>query len=200
MLYIVHENKKKLLTVNQYAVKVGVTPQTVRDWSNAGKIEVERTPGGHRRIVVREEIPEEVVCYCRVSSYKQKDDLQRQVEFMKSKYPEAKIIKDIGSGLNAKRKGIRSILESSMSGVKQTVIVAHRDRLGRFGFDLFKWIIERNGGELLVLDKTEHSPESELTSDLLSILHVFSCRMHGLRSYKAKIAKALSDKGTESDL
>ena len=191
---------KKLLTVNQYAVKVGVTPQTVRDWCNAGKIEVERTPGGHRRIVIREEVPEKVVCYCRVSSYKQKDDLQRQVAFLSSEYPNAEIVKDIGSGMNAKRKGLRSVLESSMSGVKQTVIVAHRDRLGRFGFDLFRWIIERNGGELLVLNKTEHSPESELTSDLLAILHVFSCRMHGLRSYKAKVAAALSDSKTKEDI
>ena len=128
--------------MSQYAAKVGVTPQTVRDWSNAGTIEVERTPGGHRRIVVRKEVPEKVVCYCRVSSYKQKDDLQRQVEFMREKYPNADRVKDIGSGMNAKRKGLRSVLESSMSGVKQTVIVAHRDRLGRFGFDLFQWIIE----------------------------------------------------------
>jgi predicted site-specific integrase-resolvase len=119
---------------------------------------------------------------------------------MSSEYPNAEIVKDIGSGMNAKRKGLRSVLESSMSGVKQTVIVAHRDRLGRFGFDLFRWIIERNGGELLVLNKTEHSPESELTSDLLAILHVFSCRMHGLRNYKAKVAAALSDSKTKEDI
>ncbi|MCI5165397.1 MAG: hypothetical protein D3903_04740 [Candidatus Electrothrix sp. GM3_4] len=76
--------------------------------------------------------------------------------------------------MNAKRKGVRSILESSMSGVKQTVIVAHRDRLGRFGFDVFKWIIERKAGKLLVLDKTKHAPKSKRTSNLLAILHVFS--------------------------
>ncbi|CAK8710596.1 hypothetical protein GKODMF_00990 [Candidatus Electrothrix gigas] len=91
------------MTVNQYAVKVGVTPQTVRDWCNTGKIEVERTPGGHRRIVIHEEVPEKVVYYSRISSYKQKDDLQRQVAFMSSEYPNAEIVKDIGSGMNTKR-------------------------------------------------------------------------------------------------
>lgn len=191
---------KKLLTVNQYATMVGVTPQTVRDWDKQGKLEVDRTKGGHRRIVVFEEKENQEVCYCRVSSYKQKDDLERQSEFMRRQFPNAKIIKDIGSGLNWKRKGLKTILDSSMCGVEQTVIVAHRDRLGRFAFDLVKWIIERGGGKLVVLNKIEHSPEQELTSDLLSILHIFSCRLHGLRSYKAKVAKALSNKGSEEDI
>jgi len=190
---------KKLLTVNQYATKVGVTPQTVRDWDKQGGLEIERTMGGHRRVVIWEEKESLVVCYCRVSSYKQKDDLVRQVNYMREQYPGAKIVKDIGSGLNFRRKGLKALLESSMHGAKQTVIVAHRDRLGRFGFDLLKWIIERTGGELVVLDKTEHSPEQELTKDLLSILHVFSCRLHGLRSYKAKVNQALSNNRTKKD-
>jgi len=190
---------KKLYTVNKYAEMVGVTPQTVRDWSNSGKIETTRTPGGHRRIIIREDVEEKVICYCRVSSYKQKDDLKRQVDFMRENYPNAEIKKDIGSGLNFKRKNFRAILESSMSGVKQTIIIAHRDRLGRFAFDLIQWIVERSGGKLVVLDKTEHSPEQELTRDLLSILHVFSCRLHGLRSYKNKISKNLSKLRTKKD-
>ena len=190
---------KKLLTVNQYAEKVGVTPQTVRDWSNSGKIKTERTLGGHRRIIIEERQQEKLICYCRVSSYKQKYDLKRQAAFMQSEYPNAEIIKDIGSGLNWKRKGLKTILESSMHGIKQTVVVAHRDRLGRFGVDIIKWILERTGGKLVVLDKTEHSPEQELTKDLLSILHVFSCRLHRLRSYKAKINKALSNSETKEN-
>ncbi|MCI5168704.1 MAG: hypothetical protein D3903_22065 [Candidatus Electrothrix sp. GM3_4] len=91
-------------------------------------------------------------------------------------------------------------MESSMSGVKQAVIVAHRDRLGRFGFDVFQWIIKRNAGELLVLVRTKHAPKSQRTSDLLAILHVFSCRLPGIRSYKAKIAAALSDKKSKENV
>ena len=191
---------KILYTVNEFADKKGITPQTVRDWCKKGLIEFERTMGGHRRII--EYVDEDIrtFCYCRVSSYKQKDDLKRQVEFMKRRYPDAEIVKDIGSGLNFKRKGLRSLLEQAMSGHKFRVIVAHRDRFGRFGFDLLKWIFERTGGEVVVLDNTEHSPEQELTKDLLSILHVFSCRLHGLRSYKTKISKDFSIQESEDDI
>ncbi|MCK5522767.1 MAG: IS607 family transposase [Thiomargarita sp.] len=191
--------EKKLYTVNQYAKLKGISPQTVRAWSNEGKIEVERTQGGHRRIVIYDDPIEVQICYCRVSSYQQKIDLERQVQLMKEKYPNAEIIKDIGSGLNFKRKGLKTLLERAMSGTKLTVILAHRDRFGRFAFDLLQWIIERSGGCVVVLDKTEHSPEQELTKDLLSILHVFSCRLHGLRSYRDQVNQALSKSGAEKN-
>lgn len=178
--------------------RLDVHPNTLRNWANANKIKHIRTPGKQRRYNVddflgeRKEAAE--ICYCRVSSYKQKDDLARQVQFMRNRFPGAKIIKDIGSGINFKRKGLQTILERTMQGDRIRLISAHKDRLCRFGFDLIKWIIERNGGELLVLNKNDLSPEEELTQDLLTILHVFSCRMHGLRSYKDKIAKDFTDK------
>ncbi len=78
------------------------------------------------------------VCYCRVSSSKQRDDLARQVAYLHGFFPEAEIIKDIGSGLNYKRKGLRTILERVVRPDKLTVVVAHRDRLTRFGFELIE--------------------------------------------------------------
>ena len=183
---------------------LGIHPNTLRRWADSGKITHIRTAAGQRKYDVQGYLGNsrqtETVCYCRVSSPKQKDDLQRQVAFMREKFPEAKIIKDIGSGISFKRKGLRSILERAMRGDKLKVISAHRDRLCRFGFDLVKWIIEKNGGELLVLHQNDLSPEQELTQDLLSILHVFSCRMHGLRSYKNKIAEDFPVKRTEEDI
>jgi excisionase family DNA binding protein len=178
--------------------RLGVHPNTLRNWANANKIKHIRTPGKQRRYNVDDFLGERkeaaTICYCRVSSYKQKDDLARQIQFMRNRFPGAKIIKDIGSGINFKRKGLQTILERTMQGDRIRLISAHKDRLCRFGFDLIKWIIERNGGELLVLNKNDLSPEEELTQDLLTILHVFSCRMHGLRSYKDKIAKDFTDK------
>jgi predicted site-specific integrase-resolvase len=106
---------------------------------------------------------------------------------MQNKFPDAEIVQDVGSGLNFKRKGIETILERILLGHKLTIIISHRDRLCRFGFDVFKFLIEKNGGKILVLDKLESSPEQELTTDLLSILHIFSCRMHGLRRYTKQI-------------
>ena len=131
-------------------------------------------------------LTESLVCYCRVSSSKQRDDLERQVSFMRSIYPEAEIIKDIGSGLNFKRKGLRAILDRLLQGNKLTIIVAHRDRLCRFGFELIQYRVEQNAGQIMVQGPTVHSPSAELTADLLSILHIFS-RMHGLRKYSKKI-------------
>ena len=68
-------------------------------------------------------------------------------------------------------------------------MVAHRDRLARFGFELIEWLVQQNGGAVVVLNQSDASPESELTEDLLAILHTFSCRMHGLRRYSAAIAQ-----------
>ena len=68
-------------------------------------------------------------------------------------------------------------------------MVAHRDRLARFGFELIEWLVEQNGGNIVVLNQSDGSPESELTEDLLAILDTFSCRMHGLRRYRTAIAE-----------
>jgi len=96
--------KTKKLTPKEAAEYFSVHVHTLRQWDKSGKIKSERTPGGNRRYII--EIKDEFhICYCRVSSYKQKDDLARQVEFMQKKFPNAEIIKDIGSGLNFKRKG-----------------------------------------------------------------------------------------------
>ena len=105
---------------------------------------------------------------------------------MRSLYPNAEIIRDIGGGLNWKRQGLLSILERIHRGDKLTLVVAHRDRLARFGFELIEWLVQQNGGQVLVLHQPDASPQSELTEDLLAVLHTFSCRMHGLRRYRTQ--------------
>ena len=171
--------------------KLGLHPNTLRRYADEEKIKVIKNEAGQRlydvESYIRGAANSSLICYCRVSSSKQKDDLQRQIAYMQSLYPEAEIIQDIGSGLNFKRKGLRSILDRLMRGDKLKIIIACRDRLCRFGFELIQYMVEQNGGEIMVLDKTVHCPETELTTDLLSIIHVFSCRMHGLRKYSKKI-------------
>ena len=170
---------------------LGLHPHTLRKYADEGKIKSIKNEAGQRLYNVesykRDAIRTSTICYCRVSSTKQKDDLVRQVGFMRGQYPDAEIIEDIGSGLNFKRKGLQSLLVRLMRGDKLTIIVACRDRLCRFGFELFEFMAQQNGGQIVVLDKSVHCPETELTADLLAILHVFSCRMHGLRSYSKKI-------------
>jgi predicted site-specific integrase-resolvase len=182
-----------LVPLRKAVEKTGLHPNTLRKYADEGRIHSIRNAANQRLFDVDSFIGESKpktdyqICYCRVSSTKQRDDLDRQVAYMVSLFPKAEIIKDIGSGLNFKRKGLRTLLERLMRGDQFTLIVACRDRLARFGVELFEWMVEQNGGKIVVLDNTVHCPESELTADLLSIIHVFSCRMHGLRKYGKKI-------------
>ena len=193
----------KYYTSRDAAKALGVHPNTLRKMADAGTIETIRISGQRRYNVdgyLGERARENVICYCRVSSYKQKDDLDRQIAFMRERYPKAEIIKDIGSGLNFKRKGLKTILERAMQGEQLTVVVAHRDRLARFGSELIRFIIEHNAGQLLVLSEDSLSPKAELTRDLLNIIHVFSRRMQGLRHYKKQINQIVTnEKPTDAD-
>jgi excisionase family DNA binding protein len=182
--------------------RLGVHQNTLRAWADSGKIDFIRIGSGQRRYDVdaflRGRASSATVCYCRVSSRKQRDDLARQIEFMQEKFPESEIVEDIGSGLNFKRRGLCALLERAMCGDKLRVVVAHRDRLCRFGFDLVRFVIERAGGEILVLDDAKASPDKELVDDLLSIVHVFSCRLNGRRNYKNKAKTHPPDTRTEA--
>ena len=187
------------------AERLGLHPQTLRRYAAEGRIPHYRNSAGQRLYDVdaylRGAASPTVVCYCRVSSAKQRGDLERQVAQMRDRYPDAEVITDIAGGLNWQRRGLRSILERLHRGDKLTLVVAHRDRLARFGFELIEWLVEQNGGSIVVLNQPDGSPEAELTEDLLAILHTFSCRMHGLRRYRTAIAAdtRLSQRPAEGD-
>lgn len=185
---------RKYLRPQEVADFYRVSPKTLKNWEEEGKLSSVKTRGGHRRYLRSEIFPEEndnqqkrKICYCRVSSPSQREDLQRQVEFFQQEYPDYEIIKDIGSGLNSKRKGFNTILDAGIKGDIGEVVVTHRDRLCRVNFDLIEGIIQKySQGKIVVLDKKETSPEEELVGDLLSIISVFSGRLHGLRSHSLK--------------
>lgn len=119
-----------------------VHANTLRRWADEGKIRYIKTASGQRRYdcssVEKEYSTKKNYCYCRVSSAKQRDDLERQVNFMQSKYPDYTILKDVGSGLNFKRKQLRFLLEECSQGRVGEIVVAYRDRLCRFGFELLE--------------------------------------------------------------
>jgi predicted site-specific integrase-resolvase len=130
------------------------------------------------------------ICYARVSSRGQKGDLENQIAFLKSKNPNTEVISDFGSGLNFHRKGLRQILDFAYKGELEEVVVTYKDRLCRFGFELIEYILKtQSNAKIVVLGKNTTSAESELATDLLSIITVFSARMHGLRKYKSQIKK-----------
>jgi excisionase family DNA binding protein len=181
---------------------LGVHPDTLRKWADTGEISYIKTKSGQRRYDVDSYIGKSTtsttICYCRVSSNRQRDDLERQVEFLQNQYPNAEFVRDIGSGLNFKRRGLKTILERAMSGTHITLVVAHRDRLARFGIDLIRQVLEQNGGKLVVLDETLLSPEQELTDELLDILDILTTKMPKLRRCKEQIHQIITDNGTET--
>lgn len=193
------------VTLKKAAAELGLHPHTLRKYADNGTIRSIKNGAGQRYFDVQSYLhgleKSKTVCYARVSSHKQKDDLCRQVARLRSLYPDAEIIEDIGGGLNFKRKGLQTLLERMLRGDKFDVVVAHRDRLCRFGFDLIEFLVLKNGGKLVVLDRTQvQSSEAELTSDLLAILHHFSCKMHGKRSHQGKADSVVPDSQAEGDL
>lgn len=187
-IYISPERARRILNVSS---------RTLYNWEIEGQLVSTRTKGGHRRYLKKDilektnsiSIPKERknICYCRVSTSSQKEDLERQISFFKTAYPDHIIISDTGSGLNFKRKGFNSILESAIKGDIKQVVVTHKDRLCRFGFDLIENIISKHSnGNILVLNNRKTSPTEELVNDLISIITVFSSRLYGLRSNKLK--------------
>lgn len=179
---------------------VYITSGTLRRWAEQGKIRCLRPNGtserqGKRIYNISDiqkifgiETPiaksQETICYARVSSNHQKEDLQRQIDFIKLTYPNSKIIKDIGSGLNWKRSGFNSLLEQVHSGNVKEVVVTYKDRLCRFGFELVEWIFKKANVKLVVLgsDTSTKDMSRELSDDLLAITTVFVAKHNGQRA------------------
>lgn len=190
------DDKEKYYTGRKIKEIVGVSSSTLRRWDLEGKIKTVRTIGGSRLYEINSLIKNtnkyidktnkrEKICYCRVSSPKQLTDLKRQEEYMQSKFPDHIIISDVGSGINWKRKNFSKILEDSINGKVKEIVIAHKDRLCRFNFELLETIFRICKVDFIILDKQEYkSEEQELADDLLSIIHIFNCRQMGKRRYK----------------
>ena len=139
-----------------------------------------------------EKIQKRNICYVRVSTLGQKDDLERQKKYMKDKYPTYDIIADIGSGINFNRQGIRRIIRYAIDGEINRVVVAYKDRLTRFGFELIEDLIkEYSKGEIVIEDNKgeKKEPKEELIEDVLQILNVYTAKLNGLRKYTKKVKK-----------
>ena len=107
-------------------------------------------------------------------------------------FSDVEFIEEVGGGMNFKRKKFLELVDRITRGELSHLIVAHKDRLVRFGFDLLKHLCDKHGVDLLVLNQERLHPEEEMVQDLLSIVHCFSSRLYGLRSYRKDLKKALS--------
>lgn len=189
--------------------KLGVHQRTLMQWDKKGLIHVVRTPGNKRlydvdKFLIEHDLKKNIensneidesneklnICYVRVSTNGQKNDLERQKNIMKELYKDYILIEDIGSGLNLNKKGIRRIINLAIKGKINKLVIAHKDRLVRFGYELIEDLIkDYSKGEIIILDKKEEgkkNPEEDLVHDVLQIMNVYVAKMNGLRRYKKK--------------
>lgn len=188
----------ELLSIGKFAKAVGVTTTTLRRMHQTGElIPAHISQGGTRyysteqlRTFQTNNLERKVVGYCRVSTPSQKNDLETQVQniktYMYAKGYQFEIIKDIGSGINYKNKGLRELISKIENGEVSKVVILYKDRLVRFGFELIEYLCEIHGVEIEIVDNTEQSKEQELTEDLIQIITVFANRLYGQRSSKTK--------------
>jgi len=180
---------------------LGVTAQTLRNWDKEGKLKPSYIKSNGYRYYSEDSIMSytqerktkknlNVIGYARVSSKKQEDDLNRQIDYLKqyinNKYDTYEIISDIGSGINYNKKGLQKLIEKINKKEVDVIVVLYKDRLLRFGFELVEYFASLNNVKIEVLDKKDKTEEQELTEDLIQIITVFSCKLQGKRKSKAK--------------
>ncbi|NEO94518.1 MAG: IS607 family transposase [Moorea sp. SIO3G5] len=192
---------KKYVTPKEAAEYYGVSITTLRRWDKDGRLDSIRTQGNQRRFCIEGKDPKSkpVICYARVSTHSQRDDLDRQAQFLRSKYPNAEIVSEVGSRLNFRRRKFIKILERIYLSDISAFVVAYPDRAVRFGFPLLEWLCQKGKVKLVVLNERKLSPEQELVEDILSILHCFSARLYGLRKSQKQVTQAVQDKISEPD-
>jgi putative resolvase len=183
---------------------LGVHRRTLYLWEKKGKIDTIRSAGGKRLYNVGKYIKtqksvndvnylggDEVVderinvSYVRVSSKTQSDDLARQIKMVIKAYPDNKIIKDIGSGLNYNKPGLKKLIELAIDGKIKTLVIAHKDRLVRFGYEMIESLIKTySGGKIIIINKKEDvTKEQEMVEDILQIMNVYVAKMNRMRKY-----------------
>jgi len=181
---------------------LGVTTKTLRNWDEWGKIKTVRTSGNHRRVPIEEitrlqgKLPIEktegiTIAYCRTSTKKQEENLERQVgrvlEYCVKNGWRTEILKDIGSGLNENRKNFKKLLKLISEGNVSRVVLEYKDRIARYGFETFRTYCESFGTEIIIMQNAEVKGfEEEMVEDIIALVTSYSAKMYGRRGGKKK--------------
>lgn len=190
----------KFVTIAKAAALLGVSTTTLRRWEASGKLTPTRTVGNQRRYSLQAldpsfadsmESPRKTYAYARVSSHDQKEDLIRQAQVLELHCAAQgwtfEVITDLGSGINYHKKGLKKLLADIIAGRVERLVIAHKDRLLRFGAELIFAICECKDVEVVIVNKGQETTfEEDLTKDVLEIITVFSARLYGSRSHKNK--------------
>lgn len=199
---------EKLYNVTEFADAIGKSVKTLQRWDRKGILQAYRSPSNRRyythtqylEYMGEKGISEKVnVIYARVSTRNQTNDLQNQINFLKSftinnGISISNIYTDYGSGLNYNRKNWNKLIDDCFDGKIDTIVISYKDRFIRFGFEWIESLLLRlTGTKILIAENVCTTPQEELIQDLISIIHVFSCRVYGLRKYKKKLTKELQN-------
>lgn len=194
-------------SINKFSKILGVSAQTLRNWDAKGKLHPHHTSSNGYRYYSHEQLNQVmnikpkldrlVIGYCRVSSNKQKDGLERQIENMKmyltAQGKPYEIITDIGSGINYNNKGLKELIQRITQNKVDKVVVLYKDRLLRFRFELVEYIASLHDCNIEIIDNTEKTEQQELVEDLVQIITVFSCKLQGKRANETrKLVKELT--------
>lgn len=188
----------RFIKIGEAAKVLGITVQTLRRWESKGELIPDRkSEGGTRyydidRLLGLQDIETDLtIGYARVSSHDQKDDLSRQAErlelYCTAKAWNFEIIRDLGSGMNYRKRGLKHLLDLIINRRIKRLVLTHKDRLLRFGAELVFSLCEARQVEVVIINQgNEVSFEEELAQDVLEIITVFSARLYGARSHKNK--------------
>ena len=192
----------KYYSIGEFAELIGKTSQTLREWDKKDILKPHHVAPTGYRYYSQEQLDhffgikgietktKKVIGYCRVSSHKQKDDLARQIEnvktYMIAKGYQFDVITDIGSGINYNKKGLNQLIDLITNSEVEKIVILYKDRLLRFGFEIIENLCSKYGTTIEIIDNTEKIEEQELVEDLIQIVTVFSCRLQGKRANKAK--------------
>lgn len=200
-----------LYSIGKFSKETGISISTLRRWDKENIYKPTFVTEGGTRYYSEDQLntiisgsseinkSKKIIGYCRVSSQKQKDDLERQVDnvktYMLAKGYQFEIITDIGSGINYNNKGLNKLLDMVSNNQVDKIVIMYKDRLVRFGYELLENICTKHNTTIEIIDSTERTEEQELVEDLIQIITVFSCRLQGKRAHKAKkiLKELLSD-------
>jgi len=199
---------QEIYNIGQAAKLLKRTVRTLQLWDSKNILKAERTVT-NRRFYTKTQLMnfmnqkdskniKKIIAYCRVSSHNQIKDLKNQRKILEDfcllkGYVNVEFIEEIGGGMNFKRKKFQSLVKDIQNNQIEKVIIAHKDRLTRFGYDFFEWNFSLFDCKIEILNNEQLSPEKEMVQDLMTIIHCFSSRLYGLRNYKKDLNKLLKN-------
>ncbi|MCR5814009.1 MAG: IS607 family transposase [Desulfovibrio sp.] len=190
---------QRFYSLREFRKILGITAQTVRNWDASGKLKPHHVGANGYRYYSEEQLQKIIsnnisgkiaIGYCRLSSKKQKDDLERQVEafrvYLSNNYKRFDIIQDVGSGIDYNRPGLKRLIQLINDDKISKIIIYNKDQLAYIGFDLIKNFADLHNIQIEIINNEERPDAQELVEDMMQIITLLSCQLQGKSADHAK--------------